>query len=33
MLPLHRDPHFTFRFSDDRIIPVSISKASVYIFG
>ena len=21
MLPLHHDPHFTFRFSDDRIIP------------
>jgi len=21
MLPLHRDPHFTFRFADDRIIP------------
>ena len=21
MLPLHRDPHFTFRFTDDRIIP------------
>ena len=21
MLPLYRDPHFTFRFSDDRIIP------------
>ncbi len=21
MIPLHRDRHFTFRFSDDRIIP------------
>jgi len=21
MLPLHHDPHFTFRFADDRIIP------------
>ena len=21
MLPLHEDPHFTFRFADDRIIP------------
>jgi hypothetical protein len=21
MLPLHRDPHFTFRFDDARIIP------------
>lgn len=21
MLPLHQDPHFTFRFGDDRIIP------------
>ena len=21
MLPLHRDPWFTFRFADDRIIP------------
>jgi hypothetical protein len=21
MLPLHQDPHFTFRFADDRIIP------------
>ena len=21
MLPLYRDPHFTFRFADDRIIP------------
>ena len=21
MLPLHQDPHFTFRFSDDRLIP------------
>ena len=21
MLPLHEDPHFTFRFSDDRLIP------------
>lgn len=21
MIPLHHDPHFTFRFSDDRIIP------------
>ena len=21
MIPLHRDPHFTFRFGDDRIIP------------
>ena len=21
MLPLHRDPHYTFRFADDRIIP------------
>ncbi len=21
MLPLHRDPHFTFRFADDRLIP------------
>ena len=21
MLPLHYDPHFTFRFADDRIIP------------
>ena len=21
MVPLHRDPHFTFRFADDRIIP------------
>jgi hypothetical protein len=21
MLPLYRDPHFTFRFGDDRIIP------------
>ncbi|HET6574086.1 MAG TPA: hypothetical protein VFG68_10820 [Fimbriiglobus sp.] len=20
MIPLHRDPHFTFRFADDRII-------------
>ena len=21
MLPLYRDPHFTFRFADDRLIP------------
>jgi hypothetical protein len=21
MVPLHRDPHFTFRFADDRIVP------------
>ncbi len=21
MIPLHRDPHFTFRFADDRVIP------------
>jgi hypothetical protein len=21
MIPLHHDPHFTFRFGDDRIIP------------
>jgi hypothetical protein len=21
MLPLYRDPHFTFRFADDRIVP------------
>jgi hypothetical protein len=21
MTPLHRDPHFTFRFTDDRLIP------------
>ena len=21
MIPLHHDPHFTFRFADDRIIP------------
>jgi hypothetical protein len=21
MIPLHRDPYFTFRFADDRIIP------------
>ena len=21
MIPLHADPHFTFRFADDRIIP------------
>ncbi len=21
MLPLHEDPHFTFRFADDRLIP------------
>jgi hypothetical protein len=21
MIPPHRDPHFTFRFGDDRIIP------------
>jgi hypothetical protein len=21
MLPLYQDPHFTFRFADDRIIP------------
>lgn len=21
MIPLHRDPHFTFHFIDDRIIP------------
>jgi len=21
MLPLHHDPHFTFRFANDRIIP------------
>lgn len=21
MIPLHRDPHYTFRFADDRIIP------------
>jgi hypothetical protein len=21
MIPLYRDPHFTFRFADDRIIP------------
>ncbi len=21
MLPLYHDPHFTFRFADDRIIP------------
>ncbi len=21
MIPLHHDPHFTFRFTDDRIIP------------
>ncbi len=21
MIPLHHDPHFTFRFADDRLIP------------
>ena len=21
MIPLHEDPHYTFRFADDRIIP------------
>ena len=21
MLPIYHDPHFTFRFADDRIIP------------
>jgi hypothetical protein len=21
MLPLYRDPHFTFRFADDRLVP------------
>jgi len=21
MIPLHRDPHFTFKFADDRTIP------------
>lgn len=21
MIPLHRDPHYTFRFADDRIVP------------
>jgi hypothetical protein len=21
MIPLHEDPHFTFRFADDRLIP------------
>ena len=21
MIPLHRDPHYTFRFADDRVIP------------
>jgi len=21
MIPLHHDPHFTFRFADDRVIP------------
>jgi hypothetical protein len=21
MLPIHREPHFTFRFAEDRIIP------------
>jgi hypothetical protein len=21
MIPIHEDPHFTFRFADDRIIP------------
>ena len=21
MLPLYQDPHFTFRFADDRLIP------------
>lgn len=21
MLPLYRDPHFTFRFAEDRVIP------------
>jgi hypothetical protein len=21
MIPLHRDPHFTFRFADGRIVP------------
>ena len=21
MIPLHHDPHYTFRFADDRIIP------------
>ncbi len=21
MIPLHRDPHFTFRFADNRVIP------------
>jgi hypothetical protein len=21
MTPLHRDPHFTFRFADDRLVP------------
>jgi hypothetical protein len=21
MVPLYRDPHFTFRFADDRIVP------------
>ena len=21
MIPLHRDPHYTFRFADDRLVP------------
>jgi hypothetical protein len=28
MLPLHQDPHFTFRFADDRSIHDSTWKAS-----
>jgi hypothetical protein len=28
MLPLYEEPHFTFRFDDDRIIPASSWRAS-----
>jgi len=28
MIPIHHDPHFTFRFADDRMIPRFTLKAS-----
>lgn len=27
MIPLHHEPHFTFRFADNRVIPAFTSKA------
>jgi len=27
MIPLHHEPHFTFRFADNRVIPAFNSKA------